>query len=201
MKIEPMLREGIVLRDGRPVWRRFRVSAEHVVIEPAFDPEADGRPGHALELEVAVDERGVPRCRSFTVRAHDNGPEVTGETLRRLPVRTLVRDATARVAAQWRLSEAQGEDMRLVPASPSEGLETYRALLEDARRPRRGSPITDDHLRQVADLYRTALARGDAPTQTVADSMHVVPSTAGRWVKRARERGFLGPTTPGRASA
>ena len=57
----------------------------------------------------------------------------------------------------------------------------------------------DDKLRRLADLYRTALANGDPPTQTAADALGVPRSTVARWVAKARERGLLGAATPGKA--
>jgi hypothetical protein len=75
----------------------------------------------------------------------------------------------------------------------------YERYAKDARRPRRGSPVTDEHLRRVAALYRAALERGDPPTQTVGDEMHAGRSTAARWVAKARERGLLGEALPGKA--
>jgi hypothetical protein len=44
---------------------------------------------------------------------------------------------------------------------------------------------TTETLKQVAVLYQLAVIRGDAPTLTVADTLGVPRSTAGRWVTRA----------------
>lgn len=67
------------------------------------------------------------------------------------------------------------------------------------RRPRRRNSVTDDHLREVADTYRRALAAGAPPTKEVAERMGASHSTAARWVKMARDKGFLGATSPGRS--
>jgi hypothetical protein len=150
-----------------------------------------------VELEVAIDDHGVPRCRRLEIRAED-GP-VSGDLIRRIPLARVMRKA---VTAAARKLEPPGEDeaveawVRELPAS--ERLEFYEQYSKRGRSPQRGSPITDENLRQVADLYRAALERGDPPTQTVADAMYVARSTA-RWVAKARERGFLGASMRGRA--
>lgn len=204
MKIKPKLSKGVIVttRRGVTVWRRFTATAENVVIDPAFDPDAEGQPGHKLEIEIAVDDRGVPRCRGLAIRAYDDGPEVTGDLLRRLPIRRLVKEATGVAASVVALEVAPGGGgAHLYIPSPPERREIYGQFTDDARRPRRGSPITDQNLRGVAGLYRAALDNGDPPTQTIVDKMHVARSTASRWVAAARERGFLGPATRGGAGS
>ncbi len=62
-----------------------------------------------------------------------------------------------------------------------------------------GRGPTDEALRFVALAYRLAYALGEAPTKGVMERLKLPRSTAGRWVMRARERGYLGPTTPGAA--
>jgi hypothetical protein len=51
----------------------------------------------------------------------------------------------------------------------------------------------------VAELYPTAVAHGDPPDEAIARAMHASRSSAARWVRMARERGFLGPALKGRA--
>lgn len=53
--------------------------------------------------------------------------------------------------------------------------------------------LDDDHYREVADVYRQALADDDPqPVNRVKEELHSARSTAGRWVGEARKRGFLG---------
>ena len=55
----------------------------------------------------------------------------------------------------------------------------------------------DDHYRKVARIYSEAWRRGEAPTQAVERHPDFVPlpySTAARWVRECRKRGFLGET-------
>lgn len=52
----------------------------------------------------------------------------------------------------------------------------------------------------VALTYSVALAVGANPTAAVADELELSPGAAAQRVKRARDRGFLPATTPGKAS-
>jgi hypothetical protein len=44
----------------------------------------------------------------------------------------------------------------------------------------------------VAEVYKAAVLADQPPTQAVAYAFHRPYSTAGRWVMKAREHGFLG---------
>jgi hypothetical protein len=59
---------------------------------------------------------------------------------------------------------------------------------------RRRPPLSDDTLVAVSEVYRKAHATGASPTKAVQRHFHVSRSTAGRWVGRARQQGYLGPT-------
>jgi hypothetical protein len=64
--------------------------------------------------------------------------------------------------------------------------------------PKKGGPLSIDLLRKVADLYREALDQGLPPNQHVADRLGISRSTATKRIMRARQAGYLGPTTPGK---
>ena len=58
----------------------------------------------------------------------------------------------------------------------------------------------DDHHRDVAAAYRQALQQAPgAPTKWIAERYHVSVPTARRWIQRARDKGYLGASTPGKA--
>jgi hypothetical protein len=62
---------------------------------------------------------------------------------------------------------------------------------KDALALRRQRTITDDHLREVAEIY---LSDGTgAPTEAVKDQMDTSKRNATRWVAQARERGLIPP--------
>lgn len=55
----------------------------------------------------------------------------------------------------------------------------------------------DDHYRRVAEIYSKAWRRGEPPTQAVERHPDFAPlshSTAARWVRECRRRGFLAQT-------
>lgn len=170
--------------------------------------------GLNVRLEIEVDDDGKPCCREIAIRpAQGDALRLSGETLRKVSDPRLLADAMADAAQKWVLPKKAGTPSfhsggkgdsadyhyTLRPPTGAERASFYEQHAAGARRPRRGSPITDDNLKQVSSLYREAIKGGDPPTQTVADAMHVARSTAARWVMAARKRGFLGPAMPGRA--
>jgi hypothetical protein len=101
------------------------------------------------------------------------GPEVTGEGIRAIPVRSIVSAGASDVSPKTFQGPIKADTFKRV---------------------------NDDALRLVTDVYRSAILAGNPPTQAVAHHLFFeVRSTAARWVMRARERGFLGPAEPGRA--
>lgn len=169
-------------RDRRyAVPRRFKSTArdDDLGIEVKFDTE--------------IDDHGHPRCRQLEIRALGDS-EITGDTLRRIPVGRWLGVLMA--AAAWKVT---GPTTMQTGMPRSERAAFYERYAQGARQGRQGTPVGDDHLRQVAELYRAALDRKDPPTQTIADEMHAARSTAARWVAKARERGILGPALPGQA--
>lgn len=184
MQIELKPGRNVVQPDGTllSIPRRFTARAQNVALAP-FKPDKDG--DFEVELEVEVDERGRASCRSFTCR----GPNVTGSALR-LPLRDLVQDATAEAA---RVAYAM-EHGTATPSRPD-------ILVElSTRIPRKGKRLSDDHYREVAELYQ-ALVRGGirgtgsslAPGPAIAERYGVSVSTVkNRWLPEARRRGHLG---------
>jgi hypothetical protein len=72
-------------------------------------------------------------------------------------------------------------------------LETHLRLDEAAER-KTGRPrsVTPDFLREVAQVFLTAKATGDAePRTAVAHHFGAPPSTAGRWITKARDAGLI----------
>ncbi|MGH3475325.1 MAG: hypothetical protein ACRDQD_00645 [Nocardioidaceae bacterium] len=57
--------------------------------------------------------------------------------------------------------------------------------------------ITDDLLREVAGIYRANVT--DRPTEAVAEHFDKAHRTAARYIELAREAGFLGAATRGKA--
>ncbi|MFW6034539.1 MAG: hypothetical protein ACOC9R_05320 [bacterium] len=96
--------------------------------------------------------------------------EVTGELIRSVPVASLLTKWALRFIGPGAVERPPAD---LVQTGP-----------------------TDETLRWVARAYRVALLVGAAPTQAVAETFDVARGTAGRWVTRSRDRGFLTVTDP-----
>lgn len=130
--------------------------------------------GYDLFLILALVD-GSYRCRELRVIQREEGPEVSRETLRSVPVATFMR-ASRQVAAYPVDLRAMGQ----------------RYSVRQNR----------EVIQWVAAVYRLAYATGNPPKQEVAERFGISPATAGRWIARARhpEYGFLEPATePGRA--
>jgi len=126
-----------------------------------------------VEMEARM-RRGRYEVNQFVCLRKKGGPEITSEVIRRLPVGDLLRFAALNANSLW--------------ASPYADPEKIRA-----------QGPTDESLRVVAQVYRMAIAARDDPTAAVASGLQLPRPTAARWVKTARQRGFLGPTEERRA--
>ena len=65
----------------------------------------------------------------------------------------------------------------------------------------RATSDADDDAATVAAVYRLAYVSHEPPVQAVARHFGIPTSTAAKRVMRARERGSLSPTSPGKAAA
>lgn len=112
------------------------------------------------------------RYRCVDMHLFRSGEEITGEALRQLPIGYFVGEIITSIAG-WQLPRPP----ELATHGPTQ------AILE-----------------HVAKIYRLAHAIGVSPTQRVAEEFDLKPSTAGRWVARAREMRLLEPAEkPGKA--
>jgi DNA-binding XRE family transcriptional regulator len=57
---------------------------------------------------------------------------------------------------------------------------------------RKRNRLTREHLERVAEVYRDAHAKGEAPTRAVQKHFGTTHSTAAKWVSLARKEGILG---------
>lgn len=158
-------------------------------------------------LTVAV-ENGRPVCEGLRLERKPGRSALGGALLRRLPIAEYIRLAVDAVGhARWPGTgpvtvKVDGESYPLSSepageghvATPIAGVTRTKHYKASKRAPR--GQVGDETLREVALTYRTAHARGQAPTQAVMERWYVSRSTASRWVKRARQAGMLGPATP-----
>lgn len=142
---------------------------------------------------VARYEAGRRHCTELTVRARLGGRWVTSDGLRGLPVARMLREAEwqqphllRRPGASSRYGSGEGD-------SRAKGNAAYQRARRNAERQGRRR-ITDEDLRRVAEVYRSAGSTGRPPTAAVEHELHLrTRAQAARWVRRAREEGFLNP--------
>lgn len=134
----------------------------------------------SVVLELALTSEGV-RAVAVTVRS-DDGTPVTGTDLRAVTVQNLLRD---NIAAFVDIFEGTDEHGRRVV--------TGGAMIphpDDAELMRLRGPIPEV-LKKVALYYSLARAIGAAPAQRVQQSIGLTPATTGRWIRAARDAGYL----------
>jgi hypothetical protein len=73
----------------------------------------------------------------------------------------------------------------------------YRASFE----PRQADETVGDFYARVAEFYRMRTILTGQPTSDLATAADVPKSTASRWVREARSRGFLPQTSKGRSAS
>jgi hypothetical protein len=168
---------------------RWADIGQGVVLPEQFTARFTVKDDHTVEMDIATED-GVPVCNALRVLRHAGRPSLTGHELRRFPLGEWVRFACSMVAV--------GNQGGVSTTSEEWNSEAYRSDLERVvRRSRRRNTISDDFLREVARVYR---ANADsAPVDEVKETFGPVGhSTAARWVKLARDRGFLPKTTRGK---
>ncbi|HMF83881.1 MAG TPA: DUF6214 family protein, partial [Acidimicrobiia bacterium] len=97
------------------------------------------------------------------------------------------------VASETAFVIAPGESVGQLPPSRGE-IADVRASFPQSR-----WRVTDERLRQVAEIYRAANDRGERPTLAVAQALGYSREYASRLVMRARDAGHLGPAQKGKA--
>lgn len=137
------------------------------------DPERDAAP-YKLELKIDL-VAGRVACVHLEITAEGEAP-INGTGLRAIPIANYVRAAVG--VLMMRGEAAAGGGMRFTPLSlPEEGI-------------KEAGP-TSESLRAVAALYTWAYIVGEPPAKAVEQGLGLPVSTAGRWIRLAREKGFL----------
>jgi hypothetical protein len=195
--VEDVSRDGPLARISERYAIPRRLSATLV-------PADDDAPLCRIVLTV---EGGRPVVEAVALERRPNGPPLTSTALRSVPVGELARQIVDQ-CGYWILPgqdpptlemttadgeivtgslpfEPFGEDHIAIPVGGIGLTEDYRAA---ARPPRESGRVTDETLRRVAAVYNEAIR---APTKAVRETMVVSPSTASRWVKRAKDAGLI----------
>jgi hypothetical protein len=162
--------------------------------EFTFRVEQEGL--YSLEADVAYEQPVGGRMGYFvvdrlTVKRREDGPPVTSEGLRELPIAAFLRLALEGSLLRVGPTERHGNtsSWKLTPTGPI-------ALSERAQA---GGGPSEQDLRAVADVYQLGYLTSGSPTKTVMQRLGLPRSTASRWIRMARERGLLGPATPRKA--
>jgi hypothetical protein len=151
---------------------------------------------YSLEAEAVYEQPVGGRMGHFvidrlTIRRREDGPPVTTEGIRQIPVAAFLRLAV------------EGHRMRVGPREydghTSSWELTWAGPIALSERARAGGGPSDEDLRAVADVYQLAYVTGGAPTKTVMERLGLPRSTASRWIALARKQGLLGPATPRKA--
>jgi hypothetical protein len=130
-------------------------------------------------------------CNQLTVKRRKDGPPITTEGLREIPVAAFLR-----AALEFHLMRG-GPVIR--EGNTSTLTLTWAGPIALSERARAGAGPSEKDLRAVADVYQLAYVTGGAPTKTVMERLGLPRSTASRWIRMARDRGLLGPATPRKA--
>jgi hypothetical protein len=123
---------------------------------------------------------------SLTAERKRNGPPVTSEGIRKIPVQELVRTAAMRHIHRVKKNPKAPEESIITPAR-LQGFDRFSA-----------EGPTDEALEHVALVYRLAFAARDRPTKAVEEAFGLARSTAERWVSKARDLGLIETPDPRR---
>ncbi|HET9889664.1 MAG TPA: hypothetical protein VFQ42_04110 [Mycobacterium sp.] len=183
--------------------------------------------GLSMPIEVRLTQDGYGRWLVTGLRIEaDAGQEVTAQTLRAIKLRDVVaallkdyepdvpeacspEEVRLREFARTYLAELARRPHRAVTAAATaHGISraTAHRWVQECRSlgylptlSRRGDVNVDDFYRSVATAYNEAVAATARPAKVLAEEAGVPVGTVHRWVNEARRRGFLPPTTQGRA--
>lgn len=110
------------------------------------------------------------------------GKALTGEILRQTPIATLVRKAAQAHIVHLR----NGFAVRFAQGNP------FFSPRSEVPAPERRI-LNKEFLLRVADIYRIAIATGEAPAKAVEQELGpTTPENARRWIMAARKEGLLG---------
>lgn len=141
--------------------------------------------------------RGRMECVCVVLYSPNGDTPVTAAVWRQFEFASLVRKYRKNFHDwyQERAAAASDEDRPLAEWDAKRWTEAKRKWAEAGRRQRFGP----GHFADVAQVYEEAWRLDHPPVQAVVKRFRCSPSTASKWVMRARELGLLPPTTPGKA--
>ncbi|OBF91053.1 hypothetical protein A5791_15845 [Mycobacterium sp. 852002-51163_SCH5372311] len=156
-----------------------------------FELRGRDYPDFHCKVELRDD---VPRMVEFGWRARENQEEIRQKHLRAIEVSAILSMVYGMWVVELRDVWRDKGGLGIPTELGSEQERVVRGLLYDMRAGRRH--VNAELLKQVADVYRANFHK--APAEAVARTFGVKPRMAHEYVRRARERGFLPPTTQGK---
>lgn len=174
--------------------------------------EVDGRP-ECIGLSMWKGVEPVPLDAGYTAIDSTKPLEgISGTDLKQIPVTTVISQLWQKqreyetFAAEWtkeRLNaigagESEPWDEHEVPTLTAYVEEPESRPFTQMAKPKRRKIDDRQWFADVARVYAEAYLNHQYPTQAVAEHFHVAPSTAAKWVGRARVLGFLDKTSKGR---
>jgi hypothetical protein len=152
-------------------------------------------PIHAVQLDVEgfdlaariEPQHGRLVITQLTIEQRPDGPPVTTDQIRSLPLTALAQAAS-------RLVETAEFPTMENTESPDFTPDHIARLVAEG-------PV-EETLNVAAWIYRRALIMGEPPARAVQRTFDITRSRADRWISMARQRGLIGPPEgPGRAGA
>ncbi len=147
-----------------------------------------GRDGPYVKLRLEIDAGNVV-CSSLEIKRVPGGGPVDTSTVHGIPIKPLVDAAVVWESANARAIVDIEGGVRGADGKYLFNRDDTHDTEKNARALRRQRSVTDELLREVADVYLADTF--GAPTLAVEDHFNTSNRTATRWVKLARQRGFL----------
>lgn len=137
--------------------------------------------GHPHRYRVRIDtSSGAPALIELHLLPIDGTvAEITTDAIRAVPTRRLANAAARFAMLDENKIALAGED------------DDPTSLLRPDHVP--GKTLDDTHYRQVRNLLLAARRMGLSPREYVKDRLHASIPTVDRWIKEAKNRGFLDP--------
>lgn len=199
---------------GHGGWVAFKDEEMHVFVR--FADQAAGARLVAVDLFLpappgrgVIDPTVLRRVPIAGIEAWVNSPELADDVRAHLPVRGVsLRAAAAYTGTTFGSTRAFDKAATEVLATSAALDKGVPAPLPKPRRPKaevdatltkpEGARYGDDFYRAVAGVYEALTRVTNSPAVVIADANGVPVTTAHRWIKEARKRGFLPPGHKGK---
>ncbi len=193
-----------------PVGRSL-VQVGQIKIPETFIAHLSEDEGGGPDVDFVFEVRsGSVECRAVHITATDDGHEVRVTGLAGIRVQDVLEETVKGLLyAEPKQPQEWPEEWAAagIPAPSSEGnyifpLTAWNGFQDPVKHVRtaraaRKVKMTDELLREVAEVYRANVKHN--PTEAVAEHFDREPRTARLYVKRARDKGFLGAAVKGKA--